>query len=111
GEGGMGVVYKATDQTLERTVAIKILHNHLVKDPVFYERFRNEAILLARLNHPNVTTLYNFSTEREQSFMVMEYVEGVTLEQLLKKEKVLSAEAVVRIISAAAKGLQHAHDK
>lgn len=111
GEGGMGVVYKATDQTLERTVAIKILHNHLVRDPVFYERFRNEAILLARLNHPNVTTLYNFSTEREQSFMVMEYVEGVTLEQLLKKEKVLSAEAVVRIISAAAKGLQHAHDK
>lgn len=111
GEGGMGVVYKATDKILERTVAIKILHNHLVKDRVFYERFRNEAILLARVNHPNVTTLYNFSTDREQSFMVMEYVEGITLEQLLKKEKVLSAEAMVRIISAAARGLQHAHEK
>lgn len=111
GEGGMGVVYKATDTTLERTVAIKILHNHLIKDPVFYERFRNEAVLLARLNHPNVTTLYNFSSEEDQRFMVMEYVEGITLEQLLKQEKVLPSETVVRIISSAANGLQHAHEK
>ena len=111
GEGGMGVVYRATDTTLERTVAVKILHNHLVKDPVFYERFRNEAILLARLNHPNVTTLYNFSTDQEQSFMVMEYVEGLTLEQFLKKEKVLSADSLIQIILSAAKGLQHAHDR
>lgn len=111
GEGGMGVVYKATDITLERTVAIKVLHNHLVKDSIFYNRFRNEAVLLARLNHPNVTTLYNFFSEENQSFMVMEYVEGITLEALLKQEKVLACETVIRIISAAANGLQHAHER
>lgn len=111
GEGGMGVVYKASDTVLERIVAIKVLHNHLVKDSIFYDRFRNEAVLLARLNHPNVTTLYNFFSEEDQSFMVMEYVEGITLEQLLKQEKVLARETVVRIISAAANGLQHAHER
>ena len=60
GEGGMGTVYKASDTVLRRSVAIKMLHQHLVRDTTFMERFRNEAILSAQLNHPNVTTLYNF---------------------------------------------------
>lgn len=111
GEGGMGTVYRATDILLRRPVAVKMLHPHLLRDSTFMERFRNEAVLSAQLNHPNVSTLYNLLQDRTDNFMVMELVDGVTLEKLLSKEGKLPLETAVRIVIQALDGLQHAHYK
>lgn len=111
GEGGMGTVYRATDTLLRRPVAVKMLHPHLLRDSTFMERFRNEAVLSAQLNHPNVSTLYNLLQDRTDNFMVMELVDGVTLEKLLSKEGKLPLETAVRIVIQALDGLQHAHYK
>ncbi len=111
GEGGMGTVYRATDTLLRRPVAVKMLHPHLLRDSTFMERFRNEAVLSAQLNHPNVSTLYNLLQDRTDNFMVMELVDGVTLEKLLAKESKLPLETAVRIVIQALDGLQHAHYK
>jgi eukaryotic-like serine/threonine-protein kinase len=111
GEGGMGTVYRAEDTLLQRPVALKMLHPHLLRDTTFFERFRNEAILSARLNHPNVATLYNFLKDQDDSFMVMELVDGATLEQLLRKQGPFSVENAVRVITQALDGLSHAHRK
>ena len=83
GEGGMGTVYRATDTVLERPVALKMLRAELLAQPQFLDRFRAEAQILARLNHPNVATLYNFVREEGDYYMVMEFVEGQTLDQWL----------------------------
>ena len=111
GEGGMGTVYRATDTLLRRPVAVKMLHPHLLRDSTFMERFRNEAVLSAQLNHPNVSTLYNLLQDRTDNFMVMELVDGSTLEKLLAKEGKLPLETAVRIVIQALDGLQHAHYK
>lgn len=111
GEGGMGTVYRGTDTLLRRPVAIKMLHPHLLKDSTFMERFRNEAVLSAQLNHPNVATLYNLLHDRTDNLMVMELVDGFTIERLLTKHGKLSLETTFRIIVQALDGLQHAHNK
>ncbi len=111
GEGGMGTVYRATDTLLQRSVAVKILHPHLVRDTTFFERFRNEAILSAKLNHSNVAVLYNFLRDRNDNFMVMEYVDGMNLEKLLKQNGGLPLESVLKIMIQALDGLHHAHEK
>jgi eukaryotic-like serine/threonine-protein kinase len=111
GEGGMGTVYRATDTFLRRPVAIKMLHPHLLRDATFMERFRNEAVLSAQLNHPNVATLYNFLQVRTDNVMVMELVDGMTLERLVSKQGKLPLETAVRIVIQALDGLQHAHYK
>ncbi len=111
GEGGMGTVYRATDTLLQRSVAVKILHPHLVRDTTFFERFRNEAILSAKLNHSNVAVLYNFLRDRNDNFMVMEYVDGTNLEKLLKQNGGLPFESVLKIMIQALDGLHHAHEK
>lgn len=111
GEGGMGTVYRGTDTLLRRPVAIKMLHPHLLKDSTFMERFRNEAVLSAQLNHPNVATLYNLLHDRTDNLMVMELVDGFTIERLLTKHGKLSLETTFRIIAQALDGLQHAHNK
>ncbi len=111
GEGGMGTVYRATDTFLRRPVAVKMLHAHLLRDVTFMERFRNEAVLSAQLNHPNVATLYNFHHINSDNFMVMELVDGLTLEQLIVKQGKLPFETAVRIVIQALDGLQHAHYK
>lgn len=111
GEGGMGTVYRATDTLLQRSVAVKILHPHLVRDTTFFERFRNEAILSAKLNHSNVAVLYNFLRDRNDNFMVMEYVDGVNLEKLLKQNGGLPLESVLKILIQTLDGLHHAHEK
>lgn len=108
GEGGMGTVYKGVDQMLERTVAIKVLRAELAREPRIVERFRSEAITLARLNHPNVATLYSFLREGDDFFMVMEYVPGETLEDLLKKGPMPVA-AAVPLFCQALDGIAHAH--
>jgi eukaryotic-like serine/threonine-protein kinase len=111
GEGGMGTVYKASDIVLRRPVALKMLHPHLVRDTTFMERFRNEAILSAQLNHPNVTTLYNFLQDHTDSVIVMELVHGITVEKFLKQNGQLPLESAVRIVIQTLDGVQHAHSR
>jgi serine/threonine protein kinase len=87
GEGGMGEVYLANDQKLERQVAIKFLPEHLTKDKENVERFEREAKAAAALNHPNIVTIHEISEFDDQIFIVMEYVDGLTLSVKIKDER------------------------
>lgn len=111
GEGGMGAVYRAIDTHLERPVAIKMLHTHLVNQVSFMERFRNEALILARLNHPNIAVVYNFLQDSSDYFMAMEYVEGDSLETLIRKGGALPPAIAAEITRQGLEGLAHAHRK
>ena len=84
GEGGMGAVYKGIDLMLEREVAIKALRPELLSNPDLVERFRSEAVTLAKLNHPHIATLYSFFRQGDEFFMVLEFVPGETLEALAR---------------------------
>jgi serine/threonine protein kinase len=109
GEGGMGAVYRGIDMALEREVAIKVLRPELYNTPQLAERFHSEAIALARLNHPNIATLYTYLRYGEQSMMVMEFVRGETLEALLRRVGALSVESTIALFGQALDGLSHAH--
>ncbi|HYB61561.1 MAG TPA: protein kinase, partial [Methylomirabilota bacterium] len=85
GRGGMGVVYKALDTGLDRFVAIKILADHLTSKPELLDRFRTEAKAQARLNHTNIATLHSFEQAGGRWMIVMEYLEGVTFEQMIER--------------------------
>ncbi len=111
GQGGMGNVYRATDTMLGREVALKMLHPQLTMQPQFLERFKKEARVLAQLLHPNIAVIYNFIEQGGNHFMVMEYVEGTNLDDLLKQHKSLPAEFIVPVFVQALEGLQHAHRK
>jgi eukaryotic-like serine/threonine-protein kinase len=110
GEGGIGQVHVARDTVLGREVAIKSLRPELLNDSSFVERFRAEATNLARLNHPNITTLFTLLADGKQLYMVMELVRGRTLEAILKERHgPFSQRDAVAIISQAAEGLSYAH--
>ncbi|WP_185731441.1 serine/threonine protein kinase [Larkinella rosea] len=111
GEGGMGTVYQATDMLLQRLVAVKMLHSHLVSQTTFMERFRNEALILARLNHPNIAVVYNFLQEGSDYFMAMEYVEGDSLEPLIRRAGAMSPAVAAEIVRQGLEGMAHAHRK
>lgn len=111
GVGGMGKVYLATDTLLDRQVALKMLQAELLTQPSFLDRFKSEAQILARLNHPNVAGLYNFVREEGDYFMVMEFVEGETLEHWLDRYGPLPYSLAVSIIMQATDGLFHAHKR
>ncbi|NDU96667.1 serine/threonine protein kinase [Spirosoma terrae] len=111
GEGGMGTVYQAVDIHLERSVAIKMLHPHLVNQTSFMERFRNEAMILARLNHPNIAVVYNFIQDGADYCMAMEYVEGNSLETLIHKAGAIPPATAAEITRQGLEGLAHAHRK
>ncbi len=111
GEGGMGVVYKASDTVLGREVALKMLHAQLIRQSQFLDRFKKEARVLAQLLHPNIAVIYNFIEQDDNHFMVMEYVQGKNLDELLKQQQTLSFEKVIAIFLQALEGLQHAHKK
>src|SRR5207248_5499972 len=85
GTGGMAAVFKAYQPTLDRYVAIKVLPAYHARDPVFVKRFEQEARSVARLAHPNIVQIHDFGTEGDITFIVMEYVDGGTLKDRLKK--------------------------
>src|SRR6267378_5889170 len=85
GAGGMGVVYRAHDERLDRDIAIKVLPRGTLADEADRKRFRKEALALAKLNHPNIATIHDFDTQDGIDFLVMEYVEGVTLAKRLEE--------------------------
>jgi serine/threonine-protein kinase len=111
GEGGMGTVYRASDSILNRDVALKMLHTPLLQQPLFLERFKKEARVLAQLLHPNIAVIYNMIEQDNNHFMVMEFVEGKNLDALLRQYKTLSYKIVVPVIFQALEGLGHAHKK
>jgi eukaryotic-like serine/threonine-protein kinase len=107
GEGGMGEVWKAHDDRLDRTVAIKMLHGAL-DDPVNRERFRREARVLSRLSHPGVATVFDFDAEQGYDILVMEYVSGGSLERRLSRGE-LPLDTVLVLGAAIADALENAH--
>ncbi len=109
GEGGMGEVFLGLDVMLEREVAIKALRPELMSRPDIVERFRSEAIALAKLNHPNIAMLYSFFNFEEQFFMVMEYVPGETLGHHLQRQGAMHWAEAARLICQVLKGIEHAH--
>jgi serine/threonine-protein kinase len=109
GEGGMGAVFKGIDMMLEREVAIKMLRPELASQPQVVERFRSEAVTLAKLNHPNIATLYSFLRQGEDFFMVMEFVRGETLDNVIRKHGAMSIERAIAMFCQALEGIEHAH--
>ena len=107
--GGMAVVFRGRQLSLNRTVAIKILSKDLAKNKHFIQRFSSEAAVLANLNHPNIVSVIDRGHEGEAYFIVMEYVEGETLKQRLRREKKLPPEQVLRIGEQVLAGLDYAH--
>ena len=109
GSGGMSNVYRATDRILERTVAVKILAEHLSDDERFVARFRREALAVAKLIHPNIVQVYDTGVDQERHYIVMEYVEGRSGAQLLQRHGSLDPETTVQIGEQACAGLDYAH--
>ncbi len=108
GSGGMGTVWRATDVLLDRTVAVKLLHEGLGSDAAFAERFRREARSAASLAHPNVVAVYD-TGEAVVPFIVMEYVNGESLHQMLQRRGPLPVEDTARIARSVLAALAHAH--
>ena len=109
GEGGMGAVYRARQRKLERLVALKILSRELSADPAFAQRFLREAQALARLQHPNIVSLYDFGEAAGTYFLVMEYADGLNLRQILLRGDLKPREALA-IVPQICDGLQYAHE-
>jgi len=109
GAGGMGMVFRASDQQLERDVAIKVLPPGMLEDEAARKRFRREALTVAKLNHPNIGTVYEFGSQEGVDFLVMEYVGGVTLDSRLGYGP-LPQKDVLRLGFQLADGLASAHD-
>ncbi|MCS7177662.1 MAG: Stk1 family PASTA domain-containing Ser/Thr kinase [Anaerolineae bacterium] len=109
GSGGMAVVYKGADTVLHRPVAIKILREAYASDPAFLARFQREARAAARLDHPNVVTVYDVGQDGNVHYIVMEYVEGEDLKSLIRRTGRLSVEQAVNIAIQIAAGVGHAH--
>jgi eukaryotic-like serine/threonine-protein kinase len=109
GTGGMSNVYKATDRILERTVAVKILAEHLSDDERFVARFRREALAVAKLIHPNIVQVYDTGLDEGRHYIVMEYVEGRSGAQILQRSGPVEPEIAAEIGAQACAGLDYAH--
>ncbi len=110
GKGGMGMVYLGYDPLLDRKVAVKVLAPHLVWEAGFIERFLREARAAARLKHTGIVTIYDVGQESNQYYIVMEYLEGQTLAQVIRERGALPAEQTVTILGRLAEALDYAHE-
>ncbi|HYO60323.1 MAG TPA: protein kinase [Actinomycetota bacterium] len=112
--GGMGSVYRARDEVLARTVAVKILHPHLSEDAAFLERFRREAVAAAGLGHPGIVAIYDTGTDSaddgtERHYIVMEHCAGGTLTELMERERAFDPARASEIVAAVCSSLDFAH--
>ena len=111
GQGGMGIVYRARQISLARTVAMKVLPRHLTRDRSFVKRFLNEARAIASLNHPNIVQVYDIGQEGEDYFYTMEFVDGDSLENTVQKRRPVSLDKAVNIVATIAKALAYTHER
>ena len=115
GRGGMAEVYLGVHNTLNRPVAVKILHGHLLEDDSLMVRFRSEAQAVANLRHPNIVQVFDFDIVEDRPYIVMELLEGPSLADYLgalrRTEKTLPFEMTGRIITAIAGALEYAHGR
>lgn len=109
GSGGMAVIYKAIDQSLGRTVAVKILRPSLTNDPAFLARFRNEARSVANLTHPNIVTVHDVGSDGPTHYIVMEFVEGQDLKRIIKSEGACSPDRALNLAIQICAGIGFAH--
>jgi serine/threonine-protein kinase len=110
GEGGMGTVYHGVDILLDREVAIKVLRPEHASKRAVVERFRTEAVNLAKLNHPNIATLFSMLSEGDEFYMVLEFVRGETLDVMMRRRGVLPVEEAVPAFCQVLDGIDHAHE-
>src|SRR5580765_4248958 len=108
GRGAMGTVYRAVDETLYREVAVKVLNPDLIDTPIM-KRFRSEATVLARLNHPVIATIYELFTAESETLIVMELVPGETLERICTRMGPMAPAHAVHIVDRLLSALDHAH--
>ncbi|WP_075207445.1 serine/threonine protein kinase [Archangium violaceum] len=112
GQGGMGMVFSATQTSVQRPVAVKTLNPSLAAAPQFFERFRREAEIASRLRHPNVITIYDFGRAPDGTcYYVMELLEGESLRELVKRDGPMTLRRAVEVIEQACRGLAHAHEQ
>ena len=110
GVGGMSSVFRARDAVLERSVALKVLHEQFSSDPEYVERFRREARAIARLAHPNIVTVIDRGEYEGRQYIVFEHVDGETLKELVEREGPLPVEQALRIAHQVARGIAFAHE-
>lgn len=111
GVGGMAVVYKAYDNIDDRIVAVKILKEEFLANEDFRRRFKNESKAIAVLSHPNIVKVYDVSFGDRLQYIVMEYVDGITLKEYIEQQKVIGWKEAVHFTTQILRALQHAHDK
>lgn len=111
GVGGMADVYKAVDVMENRTVAVKILKPEFSQNEEFLRRFRNESKAIAVLSHPNIVKIYDVGFSDEIQFIVMEYIDGITLKEFIEQQGVLRWKDALHFVTQILRALQHAHDK
>lgn len=111
GDGGMSTVYKGHCQVLDRVVAIKILKPEFSRDQVFVERFKTEALAVAKISHPNIVNIFDVGQEGDVYYIVMEYVEGKSLKELIQEKGSIPVDVALDIMIMVLDGLHHAHEK
>lgn len=111
GIGGMAVVFKAVDMLMRRNVAVKILKDDIAKDEQSVKRFINESKAVSMLSHPNIVNIYDVSMKNAEKYIVMEYIEGITLKNYMTKKGVLSLREIIGYTEQVLRALEHAHAK